>query len=108
MKAVIQYAKEDGGTAEEYAAMAAMCASGRNTVEILKAEAEISRNGRIDSWYGEDTGCYDVWITFVAIIDHGFGGIIEGGAYLTDICSIADNNREEIRKHMYIRRFVEE
>lgn len=106
---VIKTMQYDATTAKEAAESAARIASGNNDVKVLEASAEIAGNCRIWDYYNYD-GCsahYDVWINFTAIINNGFGGIIMGGAYLSDINSATGDNDEEIRSHMYIRKFTE-
>lgn len=106
---VIKTMRYDSTTAKEAAESAARIASGNNSVKVLEASAEIAGNARIWDYYNYD-GCsahYDVWINFTAIINNGFGGIIMGGAYLSDIQSATGDNDEELRSHMYIRKFTE-
>lgn len=104
---MIETLKDDGCTVKEFAEMAARVASGSNVVKVLDCSAEISKNCRACDNYTDDSGDLDVWVDFTAIIDGGFGGIIMGGAYLTDIWSIAGDNHNEIRRHMFIRKFTE-
>ena len=106
---VIKTMQYDPTTAKEAAEMAARIAGDNNDVKVLEASAEIAGNCRIWDYYNYD-GCsahYDVWINFTAIINNGLGGIIMGGAYLSDINSATGDNSEEIRSHMYIRKFTE-
>ncbi len=106
---VIKTMQYDATTAKEAAEAAARIASGNNDVKVLEASAEIAGNCRIWDYYNYD-GCsahYDVWINFTAIISNGLGGIIMGGAYLSDINSATGDNDEELREHMYIRKFTE-
>lgn len=104
---VIRCAKEDGMTVKEYAEMAARIASGNNSVKVLEASAEIAGNCRINDWYDNGSANFDIWVNFTAIIDDGFGGIIMGGAYVTDIHASTGDNHEELRSHMYLRKFTE-
>lgn len=103
---VIEALKEDS-TAKDYAEMAARIASGRNIVKVLEAKAEIAKNCRVDDRICEDSAQFDVWVTFTAIIDGGFEGIIMGGAYLTDLWDYSAENADETRDHMFIRKFIE-
>lgn len=107
VRKVIEYMKEDEWTAKDYAESAAQIASGCNTVKVLEASAEIAGNCRINDWYDNGSSKFDVWVEYTAVINSGFGGIIMGGAYVTDICSLTGDNAEEIRSHMYIRKFTE-
>ena len=106
---VIKTMQYDATTAKEAAEAAARIASGNNDVKVLEASAEIAGNCRIWDYYNYD-GCsahYDVWINFTAIIAGGFGGIMMGGAYLSDIQQTTGDNDEELREFMYIRKFTE-
>ena len=104
---VIVAMKEDTCTAKDYAEQAARIASGNPNVKVLEVSAEIAKNCR--TWEDIDYGTadFDVWFDFTAIIDNGFGGIIIGGAYLTDLWQAASDNLHELRKHMFIRKFTE-
>lgn len=104
---VIAAVKDDTSTAKECAELAARIASGTNNVKVIEASAEIAKSDRCWNNIGEGTADIDVWITFTAIIDDGFDGIIMGGAYLTDLWMATSNNNEEIRSHMYLRKFTE-
>ena len=103
---VIEALKEDA-TAKDYAEMAARIASGRNAVKVLEAKAEIAKNCRVDDRICEGSAQFDVWVTFTAIIEDGFEGIIMGGAYLTDLWDCSAENADETRDHMFIRKFIE-
>lgn len=104
---VIYAVKEDSNTAKEYAEQAARIASGNNNVKVLEADAKITYNIRVWDGIADGSGHWDVWFDFTAIIDGGFDGIIMGGAYLTDIWQATGENNEELREHMYIRKFIE-
>lgn len=106
---VIKTMQYDATTAKEAAEAAARIASGNNDVKVLEASAEIAGNCRVWNYYNYDgsSAHYDVWINFTAIINNGFGGIIMGGAYLSDIWQATGDNDEELREHMYIRKFTE-
>lgn len=107
VRKVIEYMKEDYWSAKDYAERAARIASGCNSVKVLEASAMIAGNRRIHDWYDNGSAQFDVWIKYTAVIDNGFKGIIMGGAYVTDIHAATGNNNEELRSHMYIRRFYE-
>lgn len=104
---VIAVMKDDTSTAKEYAELAARIASGTNNVKVLEASAEIAKSCRCWNNIDEGTADIDVWFTFTAIIDDGFGGFIMGGAYLTDLWAATGKNDAELRSHMYIRKFTE-
>lgn len=104
---VIAAMKEDSSTAKDYAEQAARIASGNNNVKVLEASAEIACNARIFDGIADGTAHYDVWIRFTAIIDNGFGGIIMGGAYLTDLWKSIGIHDGVTRGRMYIRKFTE-
>ena len=107
VRKVIESMKDDTCTVKEYAETAARIASGNNDVKVLECSAEIAGNCRVWDHFGNGTEHYDVWINFTAIIANGFGGIIMGGAYLSDIWQATGDNDEELREHMYIRKFTE-
>lgn len=107
VKKVIAAMKDDTTTVKEYAEQAARVASGNNNVKVLEADAQIAFNARAWDSITDGSGQCDVWFEFTAIIDDGFGGIIMGGAYLTDIWQIAGANNEDLRTRMYIRKFTE-
>ena len=109
VRRIIAECKEDEFTAREYAAIAARMITGDNCVEVINAEAQIAKNCRIYNQYGEDSADFDIWIDFRAYSKYKDRFII-GGAYLSDIYNICgiDDIDEEIKKHMYIRSFLEE
>lgn len=104
VRKVIDGMRDDTYTAKDYAEMAARIASGHNCVEVLKASAEIAGNCRVWDAFAEGSGKYDVWINFTAYTGDGF---VMGGAYLTDLWAADGDNSDEIRNHMYIRKFFE-
>lgn len=104
---VIEAMKEDTCTAKDYAELAARIASGCNSVKVLEAKAEVAGNCRVHDRFCEGSAQFDIWITFTAIVDGGFDGFIMGGAYLTDIWDCTPDNADEIRAHMFIRKFTE-
>lgn len=104
VRAVIKYMREDTSTARDYAQMAAKVASGCYVVKIFEACAELDKNQRIDDAFDNGTGQFDVWIKFTALCDEC---IVMGGVYLTDLWLLKDDNADEIRRHMYIRKFAE-
>lgn len=104
VRQMIENLKEDEITAKEYAEMAARVAIGGYTVKVFEASASIAKNCRAENNYTNDSGNLDVWIDFTALTSEGF---VIGGAYLTDIWNITGNNNEEIRSHMFIRKFTE-
>ena len=90
---------------EDYAPIAARIASGRNDpFELLKAEAEISRNQRIDNGYHDGSGNLDVWMRFYFY--NSTFGFYEVGVYLTDLWQSTGENAEEIKQYMYINGFT--
>lgn len=98
-------------TADDYALSAAnlvarMRHSGMNP-KIIRANAEISLNARINDRYFDGSGRLDIWINFVA---QYYDSFCVGGAYLSDIWEICinDTTDAEIYKHMFVRWFKEE
>ncbi len=86
--------------------VARMKHSGQNP-EILRANAEISLNARINDRYFEGSGKLDIWINFTVQYCDAF---CIGGAYLSDIWEICinDTTDAEIYKRMFVRWFKEE
>lgn len=72
--------------------------------------AEIAGNARIWDAYGEGTGRLDVWIECMLLDgwEDGKNVIYNVGCYLTDLWSIGGVDADELRSHMYVRRFVGE
>lgn len=102
---------EDTDTAADYALSAAnlvarMRHSGMNP-KIIRANAEISLNARINDRYFDGSGRLDIWINFVA---QYYDSFCVGGAYLSDIWEICSNDATdaEIYKRMFVRWFKEE
>ena len=103
VKQIISDMKEDDGLME-YAEIAARIASGGYVVKVYERSAEIAKNGRIYNAYGDDTENLDIWINAAALTSEGF---VMFGIYLTDVWNITGDNEEEIKSHMYIRKFQE-
>lgn len=80
------------------------CGWGSTCVKIYEAKATFAKNQRVYNWYSEESRDFDVWIDIVAEATNGFYVM---GAYLTDIHSITGENHEEIKSHMYIRKYME-
>lgn len=96
--------RDDSGL-KEYAAIAGRIAARDNSVEVLKAEAELSKNYRVINRYSDNSGLFDIWLNIYAFSsEKGFYVI---GAYLSDIWDVTGNNSEKIRNYMYIREFKE-
>ena len=104
VKKIIEEMREDDGL-KGYAEMAARVASGSNeSFEILKAEAEISKNRRAFDNYGEGSGTLDIWLTVYAF--NTYKGFYNIGVYLSDLWQLSGDNAEEIRNHMYIEEYT--
>lgn len=72
--------------------------------------AEIAKNDRIYNRFSDNSKNYDVWVktTLPETFENGKFVIYKVGCYLSDIWEINADNKEEIKSHMYIRKFVEE
>jgi hypothetical protein len=72
-------------------------------------EAEIAKNRRLWNYYSDNSKDYDIWVetTLPETYENGKYVIYKVGCYLSDIWSISADNKEEIKSHMYIRKFVE-
>ena len=67
---------------------------------------EICRNARVPyNYYTGNSAYYDVWVNFKAFND--FDGFYVVGICLSDIYSISEDNKQEIRQHMYVREYTE-
>ena len=104
VRKVMECAKADEITVKEYAEMAAGIASGSYVIKVLEASAQIAGNYRVWDWYENGSAQFDVWVEFTAMTDEGF---VMGGAYVSDIHASTGDNHEELRQHMYIRKFKE-
>ena len=85
-----------------------------SSIEVLRYELEMVKNNRVWNFYGssneEDvtfpTWNLDVWIHVLAYDE--LTGFYDIGAYLSDIWSLRSDNEDEVKSHMYIRKFVEQ
>ena len=106
-KAVIASCKEDTTTLKELAEIAVREVLRGEKYgwcdEVLKAEAYVAKNSRIQwNYYADNSLNMDVWIDFTA--EWGTGsGFVKGGAYLSDIWS-----GQEFRQHTYRRIYRED
>lgn len=105
VKAMIAELKEDN--AKDYLNI---LANAFNTATPKEYSAEISKNGRIYNRYSDNSADFDVWVTATLpeTVENGKWVIYKVGCYLSDIWEINAENKEEIKKYMYIRKFVEE
>lgn len=107
VKKVMQYEKEnDEWTVQEWAKMAARLVFDDNGAKVIEATARIAKNQRVWDAFDEETGDIDVWIEFTAFSEYRSSFII-AGVYLTDLWQLTKDNADEIKSHMYIRRFEE-
>ena len=98
VREIIADCKADEMSVKEYADIAACLAyDGCGGYKVLEATAEIVRhNGYI---YSETNSGIDVWVNFDCFVI--------GGIYLSDIWQIGDSElNKEIKKRMYIRRYL--
>lgn len=107
VKKVMQYEKEnDEWTVQEWAKMAARLVFDDNGAKVIEATARIAKNQRVWDAFDEETRDIDVWIEFTAFSEYRRSFII-AGVYLTDLWQLTKDNADEIKSHMYIRRFEE-
>lgn len=107
VKKVMQYEKEnDEWTVQEWAKMAARLVFDDNGAKVIEATARIAKNQRVWNAFDEETRDIDVWIEFTAFSEYRSSFII-AGVYLTDLWQLTKDNADEIKSHMYIRRFEE-
>lgn len=103
VREIIADCEADEMSVKEYADIAACLAyDGCGGYKVLEATAEIVRhNGYI---YSETNSGIDVWVNFTA---YNFDCFVVGGIYLSDIWQIGDSElNKEIKKRMYIRRYL--
>lgn len=98
--------KEDDFPIMDAAKMAVevACGFGSRCVKVYEAKATFAKNQWVYNWYYDESRDFDVWIDIVAEATNGFYIV---GVYLTDIHSITGDNNEEVKSHMYIRKFTE-
>ena len=107
VKKVMQYEKEnEEWTVQEWAKMAARLVFDDNGAKVIEATARIAKNQRVWDAFDEETRDIDVWIEFTAFSEYRSSFII-AGVYLTDLWQLTKDNADEIKSHMYIRRFEE-
>ena len=107
VKKVMQYEKEnDEWIVQEWAKMAARLVFDDNGAKVIEATARIAKNQRVWDAFDEETRDIDVWIEFTAFSEYRSSFII-AGVYLTDLWQLIKDNADEIKSHMYIRRFEE-
>ena len=107
VKKVMQYEKEnDEWIVQEWAKMAARLVFDDNGAKVIEATARIAKNQRVWDAFDEETRDIDVWIEFTAFREFRSSFII-AGVYLTDLWQLTKDNADEIKSHMYIRRFEE-
>lgn len=107
VKKVMQYEKEnDEWIVQEWAKMAARLVFDDNGAKVIEATARIAKNQRVWDAFDEETRYIDVWIEFTAFREYRSSFII-AGVYLTDLWQLTKDNADEIKSHMYIRRFEE-
>ena len=98
--------ENDEWTAQEWAKMAARLVFDDNGAKVIEATARIAKNQRVWDAFDEETRDIDVWIEFTAFSEYRSSFII-AGVYLTDLWQLTKDNADEIKSHMYIRRFEE-
>lgn len=106
VKKVMRCANEDECTATDLARVAARLVFDDNAAMIIEAKARIAKNQRVWDAFDEETRDIDVWIEFTAFSEYRSSFII-AGVYLTDLWQLTTDNADEIKSHMYIRRFKE-
>ncbi len=77
---------------------------------VITASAEIGKNERANDSLCADSGKFDIWFTALIetwIPEYSAFGYIKASAYYTDLMQINPDNRNELMRHMYIRKFKE-
>ena len=96
--------EEDDFTIEEYAQMVMRAIHPYVRWNIYDAKATIAKNCRISEMFFDGSGTLDVWIEFLAF--DALEGAYQCGVYLTDIWNLNEDNRDELKRHMYINSFT--
>ena len=66
---------------------------------------EVCKNCRVYNYYTENSADFDIWVKFKAF--NANDGFYVVGICLSDIYSISDSNKDEVKRHMYIRAYTE-
>ena len=101
-KDIVEQMNDPCENVNDYARAMGVLAAHDNVVEVIKAEASISGNCRINNAYGEGTGRLDVWIDATV---KSWDAFYEIGFYLTDCWALSVETSEEIRRQMYIKEY---
>jgi hypothetical protein len=90
---------------DRYISSVARIVCGYNeSFEVLRSSAEIAKNCRIRDYYGDNTADLDVWVYGLAF--NWFYGLIEIGAYISDVFSITGTAEDkDILNHIYFREY---
>ena len=84
------------------------CIDPYGVVTVYSATAKIAGNQRVYNYYNDESGRLNVWIDFVAYINGTVPMFVQGGIYLSDVWQVGSDTYDEIRNHMYIRKFTEQ
>lgn len=60
----------------------------------------ICKNCRIYNYYTDNSAYYDIWVEFKAFND--YEGFYVVGINLSDLYSIGEDNKQDIRQHMFV------
>lgn len=110
---IIAQEKDDDFSAADYIKMAAECwlwnsgtGAAADAGDVLKASAEILKNGRVWNAYDDESGDLDVWLEGVV---ETWAGYLKIGCFLTDVWNIgSDEFNQKFPALCYARFFTEQ
>ena len=118
VRRIIESLKEDTNINEVVEMAVNAVASSRNKPgeycgKVLEAKASIAKNCRVWNFHENDSEQLDVWIEAMVVLGGSTitsaGGFMMIGFYLSDAWQVgSDEMNEELARHSFIRRFVEQ
>ena len=97
--------QEQANFKDEYQSLANFIVTGSATV--LSAEHTIAKNAKVYNRFGteeHDTEHLDIWFDIICY-DNYRDEFYKVGAYLSDVWDIGGVDSDELKRHMYIRRY---
>ncbi len=104
---IIEDAKSDENTVEDYAKTVMVVIAGSEDFEIYKAKAFVTENSKVKDYYFPGSKNADIWIEFLAY--NHYEGAYECGAYLSDIWNISEDEEynQKLKERMYVLAFTQ-
>ena len=111
-KQIVKDMREDESTAADYVRMAAACwlrnadKSNDCVLNVLTADAEITRNMRAWGNFSDESGMLDIWLNGTV---ETYDGFLKLGVCLTDVWSIGPDEFDiEFPTHCHARYYTEQ